>query len=152
VEVIPALNELELEAAKVKDAALVFRAINNKLRQRLLRLLHENKGIEVTSIYRKIGKTQSTVSSHLGILRRAGLVTTSRDKRFVYYSVNFERLEEVGAIAKRLFDGQSQSNFTRWSLKKDDKKGKPKGISKSSRRRTMLERENSQSGRTTSGT
>ena len=38
---------------------------------------------------------QSVASQHLAILRKAGIVSTQRDGKFIYYSVNFKRLEEI---------------------------------------------------------
>ena len=102
MEITTILNEIGLEVVKLKKAALVFRAVNHKLRQQILAVIHENKGIDVTSIYKKLGLAQSVASQHLAILRKAGIVTTEREKRFVYYSVNYKRLEEIGEIAKEL--------------------------------------------------
>jgi DNA-binding transcriptional ArsR family regulator len=102
METTTTLNEFALEVANFKEAALVFRAVNHKLRQQILAVIHENKGIDVTSIYRKLGLEQSVASQHLAILRKARIVTTKREQRFVYYSVNYERLGEIGEIAKGL--------------------------------------------------
>ena len=95
-------NGLELETANIRAAALVFRAINHELRVKILRLIHGSSRITVTEIYRKLGLDQSVASQHLAILRKARMVITSREKRYVYYSVNYKRLEEVEEIAGRL--------------------------------------------------
>jgi DNA-binding transcriptional ArsR family regulator len=102
METVVILTELEIESSNVKLAALVFRAINHKLRRQILTLLHENKGMDVTSIYKRLGLEQSVASQHLAILRKAGIVTTKREQRFVYYSVNYERLEEINEVAGSL--------------------------------------------------
>jgi DNA-binding transcriptional ArsR family regulator len=102
METVAILPEFEIESSNVRLAALVFRAINHKLRRQILTLLHEKKGIDVTSIYRRLGLEQSVASQHLAILRKAGIVTTKREQRFVYYSVNYERLEEINEIARKL--------------------------------------------------
>jgi DNA-binding transcriptional ArsR family regulator len=102
METVAILTELEIESSNVKLAALVFRAINHKLRRQILTLLHENKGMDVTSIYKRLGLEQSVASQHLAILRKAGIVTTKREQRFVYYSVNYERLEEINEVAGSL--------------------------------------------------
>jgi DNA-binding transcriptional ArsR family regulator len=102
MEITTTLNEFGLEVVKLKEAALVFRAVNHKLRRQILAVLHENKRIDVTSIYKKLGLEQSVASQHLAILRKAGIVVTKREQRFVYYSVNYKRLEEIGEIAGKL--------------------------------------------------
>jgi DNA-binding transcriptional ArsR family regulator len=45
---------------------------------------------------------QSVASQHLAILRKAGFVKTDRDGKFIYYSVNTERLEELNKFVKEL--------------------------------------------------
>ena len=56
----------------------------------------------VTEIYVKLRLEQSVASQHLAILRKAGFVKTERDGKFIYYSVNTERLEELNKFVKDL--------------------------------------------------
>ena len=97
-------NQLNIETLRLKKAALVFRAINHNLRQQILRLLHNEKRMAVTSLYVKLRLEQSVASQHLAILRRAGFVTTQREGKQVFYSVNYTRLKEVTKRAKELID------------------------------------------------
>ena len=87
-------NELEIEVIKLKKAALVIRAVNHKLRQKILHVIHENKRIAVTKIYVTLRIEQSVASQHLAILRRLGFVKTERKGKSIFYSVNYERLKE----------------------------------------------------------
>jgi DNA-binding transcriptional ArsR family regulator len=86
----------------LKKAALVLRALNHKLRQQLIKLIEEEKKITVTEIYVRMRLEQSVASQHLAILRKAGIVITQRDGKFIYYSVNFKRLEEMDVFIKQL--------------------------------------------------
>ena len=86
----------------VKKAYLVIRSINHKLRQQILQLLHDNQRLTVTELYVKLRLEQSVASQHLAILRRNGIVTTERDGKYIHYSVNYERLNEVKELAGRL--------------------------------------------------
>jgi DNA-binding transcriptional ArsR family regulator len=88
----PETRELEIETANIKEAALLFRAINHKLRRQILTLMHENKKMSVTPLYRKLGLEQSVASSHLAILRKADILVIEKEGRSVYYSVNYQRL------------------------------------------------------------
>jgi DNA-binding transcriptional ArsR family regulator len=45
---------------------------------------------------------QSATSQHLGVLRKAGFVTTERDGKNIYYSINYQRLEELNSCAEKL--------------------------------------------------
>jgi DNA-binding transcriptional ArsR family regulator len=95
-------SSLQIENLQLKKAALILRAINHPLRQQMLRLIHQNKQITVTSIYVKLRLEQSVASQHLAILRTAGFVNTVRDAKFIYYSVNYDRLQQLHTIAAEL--------------------------------------------------
>ena len=92
-------NELPIEAIQVKKGALVFRAINHPLRRQMLQLLHENARMTVTEIFIKLRLEQSVASQHLAILRKAGMVSTERQGKFIFYSVNYQRIKQVHQIA-----------------------------------------------------
>jgi DNA-binding transcriptional ArsR family regulator len=88
-------GELKIDILQLKKAALILRAVNHKLRQQILKLLHQNEKMTVTEIYVKLRLEQSVASQHLAILRKAGFVNTLRDGKFIYYSVNHDRLNQV---------------------------------------------------------
>jgi DNA-binding transcriptional ArsR family regulator len=96
--------DLKIDTQQLKKAALVLRAINHKLRQQVLHLIYENERMTVTEIYVKLRLEQSVASQHLAILRKAGYVTTTRDGKFIYYSVSLERLAEVHEFAQQLLN------------------------------------------------
>lgn len=85
-----------------KKAAMIFRAINHKLRQHIIEIIHESKRCTVTELYIKLRIDQSVASQHLGVLRRVGVVTTERDGKFVYYKVNDSRLAAIDRFIKDL--------------------------------------------------
>jgi DNA-binding transcriptional ArsR family regulator len=45
---------------------------------------------------------QSVASQHLALLRRAGIVTTRREGKFIFYAVNASRIEEIFKLSKML--------------------------------------------------
>src|SRR3954462_10788339 len=94
----PGTNEnVRIDFLHLKKAAMILRALNHKLRQQLLRLVDEHKKITVTEIYVKLRLEQSVVSQHLAILRRAGIVITKREGKFILYSLNYRRIKEINA-------------------------------------------------------
>ena len=95
-------NELDVEVIKLKKAALILRAINHKLRQQILQLIHQNGRMTVTEIYVKLRLEQSVASQHLAILRKANFVATERDGKFIFYSVNYQQIRHVHHTAERL--------------------------------------------------
>lgn len=94
--------ELPVDVLQLKKAALVLRSVNHKLRQQMLRLIYEQGKMTVTEIYVKLRLEQSVASQHLAILRKAGFVKTVRDGKFIYYSVDEQRLTEVHRFAADL--------------------------------------------------
>ncbi len=93
---------IKIDLLNTKKAALILRAINHKLRQQILQLLAEKEKMTVTDIYVTLRLEQSVASQHLAILRRAGFVKTERDGKFIYYTINNDRIEEVNHIASEL--------------------------------------------------
>ena len=86
---------VKVDFVNLKKAAMILRALNHKLRQQIVKLIDENKKLTVTEIYIKLRLEQSVASQHLAILRRAGVVKTTRDGKFIYYSVNASRIEGI---------------------------------------------------------
>jgi len=95
-------SSVNVDLYNLKKAAMVLRAINHKLRQQILKLIDESGKMTVTEIYVKLRLEQSVASQHLAILRKAGFVKTERDGKFIYYSVNTDRLEELNKFVKDL--------------------------------------------------
>jgi DNA-binding transcriptional ArsR family regulator len=93
---------VKIDFINLKKAAMILRALNHKLRQQIIRLLDENKKLTVTEIYIQLRLEQSVASQHLAILRRAGVVKTEREGKFIYYTVGFERLREIIKCADEL--------------------------------------------------
>ncbi|HNP54274.1 MAG TPA: metalloregulator ArsR/SmtB family transcription factor [Ferruginibacter sp.] len=93
---------LKINFHNLKKAALVLRSLNHKLRQQILALIETEKRITVTEIYVRLRLEQSVASQHLAILRRAGIVTTQRDGKFIYYTVNHQRIEEINQFIEQL--------------------------------------------------
>ena len=95
-------QDVLLDYAELRKAVLVLRAVNHKLRQRIIQLLEENERMTVTDIYIKLRLEQSVASQHLAILRRAGVVKTEREGKFIYYSLDRERLEQISQLVEEL--------------------------------------------------
>ena len=93
---------LKVDLIHSKKAAMILRALNHKLRQQILKLIDEHQKMTVTEIYVKLRLEQSVASQHLAILRKAGIVITQRDGKFIYYSVNYKRIDEIDTFVKQL--------------------------------------------------
>lgn len=97
-------SDLPLDLLPLKKAALLLKAGNHELRQKMLVFLHEKGKASVSVLYKQFHLEQSVASQHLAILRKAGFVTTQREGRHIYYSVNYDRLFEVQQFANDLLN------------------------------------------------
>lgn len=95
-------SELAVDTLAIKKAALILRAFNHKLRQQILKIIDGQQKITVTEIYVKLRIEQSVASQHLAILRKAEFVKTQRDGKFIYYTVNTDRLKELNKFVAEL--------------------------------------------------
>jgi len=95
-------QNIPLDYAYLRKAVLVLRAVNHKLRQKIIDLLDSNETMTVTDIYIKLRLEQSVASQHLAILRRAGVVITERQGKFIYYSLDKERLSQIAVLVEDL--------------------------------------------------
>jgi DNA-binding transcriptional ArsR family regulator len=91
---------LSLELEELRKAALSLRALNHKVRQQILNLIHEKGEITVSEIYAKLKMEQSLTSSYLAILRRANIVKTRREGQSIHYSVNYAHISQMEKGAK----------------------------------------------------
>ncbi|MCS7035989.1 MAG: metalloregulator ArsR/SmtB family transcription factor [Saprospiraceae bacterium] len=94
---VPYLNVMDLD----KSLALV-RAIRHPIRQKMLQQMHAQGEVTVTDLYIKMRMEQSLASQHLALLRRAGVVKTRREGKFIFYAVNYERLEHISGLFSQL--------------------------------------------------
>src|ERR1022692_1111680 len=95
-------NLPDIDYHSVKKATLVLRSLNHKLRQQVIKTIHENKRLTVTELYVKLRLEQSVASQHLAILRKAGIVCTERDGKFIFYTINPARIEAINEFVKNL--------------------------------------------------
>ena len=86
------LNEIDF--IQIKKASLILRAINHKLRQQILKLLENQSKLSVTEICLQVHLRQSVASQHLSILRRSGVVQTNREGKCIFYTLNYQKLED----------------------------------------------------------
>src|SRR5690606_1496839 len=103
-------EQIKLDYLAVKSAAMTLRAINHKLRQQIIKLLEENRRMNVTDIYVKLRLEQSVASQHLAILRRANIVVKERDGKFIHYALNHARIAAVAKFVNELVNTDDLNN------------------------------------------
>src|SRR6266851_9259275 len=80
-----------------EDAILALAALAQSTRLEVFRLLvkHEPQGLAAGDIAKALAVPQNTMSSHLAILSRAGLVSAQRFGRSIVYRADLEHLQTV---------------------------------------------------------
>ena len=71
-----------------------MKALSDPVRREILNMLKAGR-MTAGDIAGRFNMTGATVSYHLSQLKKAGLVFESREKNFIYYSLNASVLEEV---------------------------------------------------------
>jgi DNA-binding transcriptional ArsR family regulator len=87
-----------MDYLSVKAAAMILRAVNQKDRKNMLKLIEDKASVNVSDIYIKLRMEQSVASQHLSILRKANVVTTTRKGKEIFYSLNYDRMIDVIAF------------------------------------------------------
>ena len=90
----PSVLAAPLDAEEAGELASGFTALSDPVRLRVLSILAASSTGEVCvcDFVDPLGKSQPTISHHLKILSEAGLVQGDRRGKWVWYSLNRERL------------------------------------------------------------
>jgi len=86
--------------AKYKQMELLFKALADRTRLRLLNLMGADE-VCVCYFVEVLGTNQPKISRHLAYLRRAGVVAARRDGKWMHYRV----VAPADAHAARVFEG-----------------------------------------------
>jgi DNA-binding transcriptional ArsR family regulator len=91
---------------ELEELAQLHKALSVPVRLKILELVGE-RPLCVNAITRCLEISQPAVSQHLAVLRRAGLVSSTRQGYTVHYKLDRERLEEFRQ-AQGLFHGSEE--------------------------------------------
>jgi DNA-binding transcriptional ArsR family regulator len=92
-------------------ALAALAALGQSTRLEIFRLLirREPKGLSAGALAEQIGCQQNTLSSHLSILARSGLVRGERDGRFIIYRADLESMRALlGFLVMDCCDGHPE--------------------------------------------
>ena len=82
---------------EIEQSILAFAALAQPTRLGVFRLLvkHEPEGLPAGDIARELAVPQNTMSAHLAILARAGLVMSERKSRSIIYRANLVTFQDL---------------------------------------------------------
>jgi ArsR family transcriptional regulator, arsenate/arsenite/antimonite-responsive transcriptional repressor len=77
-----------------KNLNLLFKALNDPTRREILELL-KSRDLTAGEIADKFHISWPSVSHHLELLKRAGLVVSVKEGQYIYYSINTTVMDEI---------------------------------------------------------
>ncbi len=87
-------------------------AQNTRLETFRLLVKNEPEGVSAGELARTIGVPQNTMSAHLAVLSRAGLISGQRQSRLMVYRANLKTFEDLTLfMVQDCCGGSSQLNF-----------------------------------------
>ena len=88
---------------QLETSLRVMRALTHPLRLRIIDFIDNNESVHVNEIYNSLNLEQSITSQHLRVLRLAGIVESKRNGKFIYYKLNYDKIEKATrAIAQKI--------------------------------------------------
>lgn len=91
----------------------LFLALSDKTRLRLLALM-ANGEVSVGFLADKLGESQPKISRHLAYLRGAGLVSTRRDGKWIYYGIETQSNSRAERILDAALHETGSSDVRQW--------------------------------------
>jgi DNA-binding transcriptional ArsR family regulator len=88
-----------MQESTLVELEKLFLALSDKTRLRLLSLMADGE-VPVGYLADKLGESQPKISRHLAYLRTAGLVSTRRDGKWIYYAID----DQENITVKRVID------------------------------------------------
>ena len=85
-----------------------FKALSDPVRRDILLTLRNNS-LTVGEIVEKYNLSNSTISYHLSILKKANLVKEKKYKNYIYYEVNVSVFEDVMVWITQFVGGGEQN-------------------------------------------
>lgn len=78
----------------------VFAALSQPTRLDAFRLIvcHEPDGLPAGEIARRLNVPQNTMSTHLAVLQRAGLIASQRQSRSIIYRAEIDRVRQIASF------------------------------------------------------
>lgn len=98
----------KIDNGQLRVSTEILRALCHPLRMKILQFVDENDNINVNKIYNTLKLEQSITSQHLRILRNAGIVSTKREGKFIYYHINYDKIGNVMQVVRTFLEEERE--------------------------------------------
>lgn len=94
------ITDAALDEVQAEELAGVLKALADPIRLRLVSMLATDPDREICAcdLPELLGRSQPTVSHHLGLLVRAGLITREQRGKWAWFKVRADRLAEISSL------------------------------------------------------
>ena len=101
-----------VSSATAGQLAAAFKAVGHPVRLQILELLAlQSDPVCVCNIESRFSLSQPTISHHLRVLRKAGLVTSERRGTWIYYAVSEEGIGPISSFLRSLTYHSGESEY-----------------------------------------
>ncbi len=94
--------ELSYTFQFLETATEVLRAVAHPHRLLIIEMLHQQKSMNVTEVYERLGIEQAVASHHLRILKDRGVVQVRRDGKNSNYSLTSDEYFKFLAVLEKV--------------------------------------------------
>ena len=99
-------TKVNIDNQKLELSSEILRALAHPLRLKIVEFIDQNKRINVNKIYNTLKLEQSITSQHLKILRDAEILETKRTDKYIFYNLNYSRIENSMIAVKNFLAKQ----------------------------------------------
>ncbi len=97
-----AQREIAEELVNILDSKF-FKTLSEPVRVQILKFLLLNGRSDIGTIADHMPQDRSVISRHLNLMYEAGILTSGKESRYIYYDINAsEFLDKVEGIAEKL--------------------------------------------------
>lgn len=95
-------NEIAEELVKAFDSKF-FKTLSEPVRVQILKFLMLNGRADIGTIAENMPQDRSVISRHLSLMQEAGVLTSQKENRYVFYEVNGQPfLEKLVDITEKI--------------------------------------------------
>lgn len=105
-------TKVNIDNQKLELSSEILRALTHPLRLKIIEFIDSNKRINVNKIYNSLKLEQSITSQHLKILRDAGILETKRTGKYIFYSLDYSRIENSVIAVKNFLAKQVKQTIS----------------------------------------
>lgn len=89
------MSKINLDIAKLENAASKLRAMAHPMRIAIIDMLNEVDMMSVTEIYERLEIEQASASHHLNILKNKGVLVSKRDGKKIFYALKSKTINQI---------------------------------------------------------